>query len=77
MTCLYFELLKQNTFISFTYLQMGQHGGALVSAVASQQEGPKSKSRRFSAEFACSPCVRVGLLRVSSHSPKTCKLGVG
>ena len=41
------------------------HGGAVVSAVASQQKGPRfqSESEHFCAEFGCSPHVRVGLLR--------------
>ena len=41
--------------------------GMVVSTVASQQEGPgfDSGSRSFCVEFVC-----------SSHSPKTCKLGV-
>ena len=40
--------------------------GAVVSAVASQQEGPgfDSGSGCFGVDFACSPCVSVGSLRV-------------
>ena len=36
----------------------GQHTGAVVSTVTSQQEGTgfKTGSGRFHAEFACSPC---------------------
>ena len=43
----------------------------MVSAVASQQEGSgfESELRRFCAEFACSPPVRVGLLRVLRFPP--------
>ena len=51
---------------------MNKHGGgAVVSAVASQQEGPglESESGHFSAEFACSPHVRVGLLWVLRFPP--------
>ena len=53
----------------------------MVSAVASRQEGSgfESELRRFCAEFACSPRVRVGLLRVLRFPPtvqKTCKTGV-
>ena len=50
-----------NLYNSYYYIIFkGWHGGAVVSAVASQQ----SESRRFCGEFACSPRVRVGLLRV-------------
>ena len=47
----------------------GQHGGAVVSAVASQQEGPGFESRPFCVELACSPRVCVGFLRVLRFPP--------
>merc|ERR1711931_160809 len=49
----------------------GGHGGIVVSTVASQQEGRGFESRLgpFCAEFACSPRVRVGLLRVLRFPP--------
>ena len=58
----------------------------MVSAVPSQQEGLGSgqgrfefESRRFFVEFAYSPpvCGFTPGTPVSSHSTKTCKLGVG
>ena len=45
------------------------HGGAVVSAVASQQEGPGFESRPFCVELACSPRVCVGFLRVLRFPP--------
>ena len=45
------------------------HGGAVVSAVASQQEGPGFESRTFCVELACSPRVCVGFLRVLWFPP--------
>ena len=49
----------------------GQHSGALVSTVASQREGPGfgSGSECVCVEFACSPCVCVGSLRVLRLPP--------
>ena len=41
----------------------------MVSAVASQQEGPGFESRPFCVELACSPRVCVGFLRVLRFSP--------
>ena len=48
-----------------------QHGGAVVSAVASQLEGHGFKSRHgpFCVEFVCSPRVCVGFLRVLRFPP--------
>ena len=57
-------------------LSHGQHGGSVVSTVASQQEGPGFASRSFQVvpgpfcvEFACSPRACVGLLRVLRFPP--------
>ena len=41
----------------------------MVSAVASQQEGPGFESRPFCVELACSPRVCVGFLRVLRFPP--------
>ena len=41
----------------------------MVSAVASQQEGPGFESRPFYVELACSPRVCVGFLRVLRFPP--------
>ena len=54
----------------------------MVSAVASQREGPgfESESRRSCAEFARSRRVRVGLLRVLRFPPtvqKHVRVGCG
>jgi len=61
------------------YIFQGLHGGVVVSTVASHEEGSRlnSRLRPFGVEFACSPRVCVGSLRVpaSSHCPKTCMLG--
>ena len=45
----------------------------MVSAVASQQEGPGFESRPFCVELACSSHVCVGFLRVLRF-PLTCIL---
>ena len=70
----YFMKFKENVLyhdieISISWYKNGRHGGTVVSAVASQM-------------FLCRVCsldvlpVYSGTL-VSSHSPKTRKLGVG
>ena len=41
----------------------------MVSAVASQQEGPGFESQPFCVELACSPRVCVGFLRVLRFPP--------
>ncbi len=59
-----------------------QHGGSVVSAVASQQEGPRFESRYqecpgfalagvepFCLEFACSPRVYMRSLQVLRFPP--------
>uniref|UniRef100_A0A669CQ23 procollagen-proline 3-dioxygenase n=1 Tax=Oreochromis niloticus TaxID=8128 RepID=A0A669CQ23_ORENI len=50
-----------------------QHGGTVVSTVAAQQEGPEFNSTirpgSFCVEFACSPRVCVGSLRVLRLPP--------
>ena len=58
-------------FPAYESESQGQHGGTVVSAVASQQEGSgfEFKSRCFCVEFACSPHVRVGLLQVLQFPP--------
>ena len=67
------ELFYSNTLNSEEW---GQHGGSVVSTVASQQEGPGFASRSFQVvpgpfcvEFACSPRACVGLLRVLRFPP--------
>ena len=49
----------------------GLHGGVVVSTVASQREGSRFSSRLgpFCVEFACSPRVCVGSLRVLRLPP--------
>ena len=69
-----YKLLHQEVLVLdlfFTCLHKGRHNGTVVSSVASQQEGSgfKSELRRFCAEFACSPHVRVGLLRLLRFPP--------
>ena len=53
---------KKGTFFRHFVLRLG---GALVSTVASQPEGPgfESESVCFCVGFACSPSVCVGLLQ--------------
>ena len=72
------EILK-NRIITDKINISGQHGGTVVSAVALQQEGVWVQIQVET--FLCrvcmfSPCP-CGFTLVSSHSPKTCKLGVG
>jgi len=59
-------------FLICIYMKnMELHGGVVVSTVASQQEGSSFDSclRPFCVEFACSPCVCVGSLRVLRLPP--------
>lgn len=53
---------------------MGEwNGGAMISVVTSQQEGPMFESNLglFCVEPACSPCVHVAI-PASFYSPNTC-----
>ena len=69
-----------STLVVISHLQLfefkgGRHGGAGVSAVASQQEGRRFKTSLvlglgpFCVEFACSPRVCVGFHRVLRLPP--------
>lgn len=57
----------------FDILIWGQHGGAVVSTVASQQEIPWVKSTiwPFCVESASSPCVCIGLFGCSGFLPQS------
>lgn len=67
-------------FYVHNWLCMGLHGGVVVSTLASQQEGSGFESPVQPGPFcvACSP--RVGFSPgspASSHTPKTCRMGLG
>ena len=60
-----------NSNLQYIRLPWGKGGTAAVS----QQEGPgfESESERFCVEFACSPCVCVGLFRALWFPPNVQK----